>query len=175
MLSVELKDFIRSIVDFPNPDIVFRDVTTVLKDKHALRLAIDSIQESIDKEFETVVAPESRGFIFGMPIAYNMNKGFIPVRKPGKLPCDVIQEQYELEYGQATLEMHKDAIVPGQKVVIIDDLLATGGTMKAIINLVEKLGGEVVKIVCLIELPELNGRELLSGYDISSIVTFEGK
>lgn len=174
MSSVELKSYIRSIVDFPEPGIVFRDITTVLKDKQGLRLAVDSIQESINVEFDVVVAPESRGFIFGMPVAYNMGKPFVPVRKKGKLPCDVIQESYDLEYGSATLEIHKDSILPRQKVVIIDDLLATGGTMKAIINLVERLGGEVVKIVCLIELPELNGRECLSGYDISSAVTFDG-
>lgn len=174
MLSVELNSYIRSIVDFPEPGIVFRDITTVLKDKQGLRLAVDSIQESINVEFDVVVAPESRGFIFGMPVAYNMGKSFVPVRKAGKLPCEVIQESYDLEYGSATLEIHKDAILPGQKVVIIDDLLATGGTMKAIVNLIERLGGEVAKIVCLIELPELNGRQNLSGYDISSAVTFDG-
>lgn len=126
-------------------------------------------------EFDVVVAPEARGFILGTPIAYNMSKSFVPVRKKGKLPAETIQEEYALEYGTAILEVHKDAISKGQKVVIVDDLLATGGTLQAIINLVEKLGGEVVKICCLIELPELNGRNNLKGYDVSSVITFDGE
>ena len=138
-----------------------------------LRLAITDMQKSlVDLDFDIVVAPESRGFIFGVPIAFNTRTAFVPVRKKGKLPYETISETYDLEYGTATIEIHKDAIKAGQRVVIVDDLLATGGTLQAIINLVERLGGEVVKICCLIELPELNGRELLKGYDISSSITY---
>lgn len=169
----ELKDYVRNIPDFPKKGIMFRDITTVLQDPDGLQLAIDSLQEKLkDVDFDVVVAPESRGFIFGVPIAYNMKKGFVPVRKKGKLPFDTIEQTYDLEYGTATIEMHKDSLVKGQKVVIIDDLLATGGTLKAIIDLVEKLGAEVVKVCCLIELPELGGRDLVKGYDVSSSISF---
>ena len=172
----ELKDYVRNIVDFPEKGIIFRDVTSVLQDKDGLRLAIDSMQEKLkDTNFDIIVGPEARGFIFGMPIAYNMNKAFVPVRKKGKLPCETIEESYDLEYGKATIEIHKDAIKPGQKVVIIDDLMATGGTIEAIIKLVERLGGTVEKICCLIELPELDGRKKLEGYHICSSIIFEGK
>lgn len=168
-----LKDYIRNIPDFPKEGIMFRDITTVLQDPDGLQLAIDSMQEKLaNVDFDIVVAPESRGFIFGVPIAYNMKKEFVPVRKKGKLPFETVEQTYDLEYGTATIELHKDSIKKGQKVVIVDDLLATGGTLKAIIDLVEKLGGEVVKVCCLIELPELNGREFVKGYDISSVVTF---
>lgn len=169
----ELKDYVRSIPNFPKEGVNFRDITTVLQDPAGLRLAITEIQKAlVDLDFDLVVAPESRGFIFGMPIAFNTRTGFVPVRKKGKLPSETIEETYDLEYGTATIEIHKDAIVPGQRVVIVDDLLATGGTLKAIINLVERLGGEVVKICCLIELPELNGRKLLDGYDVSTTLNF---
>lgn len=169
----ELKDYVRNIPDFPKKGIMFRDITTVLQDPDGLQLAIGSLQEKLkDVDFDVVVAPESRGFIFGVPIAYNMKKGFVPVRKKGKLPFDTIEQTYDLEYGTATIEMHKDSLVKGQKVVIIDDLLATGGTLKAIIDLVEKLGAEVVKVCCLIELPELGGRDLVKGYDVSSSISF---
>lgn len=172
----ELKEYVRSIVDFPEKGIIFRDVTSVLQDAEGFKLAIDSMQKNLENiEFDIVVGPESRGFIFGTPIAYNLGKSFVPVRKKGKLPCETIEESYDLEYGTATLEIHKDAIKPGQKVVIVDDLMATGGTLEAIIKLIERLGGEVVKINCLIELPELRGRERLSKYDISSVIVFEGK
>lgn len=172
----ELKEYVRSIVDFPEKGIIFRDVTSVLQDSDGLRLAIDAMQKELENlEFDVVVGPESRGFIFGTPIAYNLRKAFVPVRKKGKLPCETIEESYDLEYGTATLEIHKDAIKPGQKVVIVDDLIATGGTLEAIIKLVERLGGEVVKTACLIELPELKGRKKLEGYDISSVIIFEGK
>lgn len=172
----ELKDYVRNIPDFPEKGIIFRDVTTVLQDSEGFRKSIDSMQENLkDIEFDLILGAESRGFLFGAPIAYNMNKGFIPVRKKGKLPCETIEQSYDLEYGQATLEIHKDAIKPGQKVVIIDDLIATGGTLEAIIKLVERLGGEVVKICCLIELPELKGREKIGNYNISSSIIFEGK
>ena len=169
----ELKDYVRSIPNFPKEGVNFRDITTVLQDPAGLRLAITEMQKAlVDLDFDLVVAPESRGFIFGMPIAFNTRTGFVPVRKKGKLPSETIEETYDLEYGTATIEIHKDAIVPGQRVVIVDDLLATGGTLKAIINLVERLGGEVVKICCLIELPELNGRKLLDGYDVSTTLNF---
>ena len=170
---MELKDYVRNIPNFPKEGIQFKDITTVLQDPTGLRLAITDMQKSlVDLDFDIVVAPESRGFIFGVPIAFNTRTAFVPVRKKGKLPYETISETYDLEYGTATIESHKDAIKAGQRVVIVDDLLATGGTLQAIINLVERLGGEVVKICCLIELPELNGRELLKGYDISSSITY---
>lgn len=172
----ELKDYVRSIPDFPEKGIIFRDVTTVLKDPEGFKLAIDSMQEKLkDVDFDLVLGAESRGFILGAPIAYNLKKGFIPVRKKGKLPCETIEESYDLEYGKATLEIHKDAIKEGQKVVIIDDLIATGGTLEAIIKLVERLGGEVAKIVCLMELPELDGKAKLEGYDVETNIVFLGK
>lgn len=172
----ELKDYVRNIPDFPEKGIIFRDVTTVLKDPEGFELAIDSMQEKLkDVDFDLVLGAESRGFILGAPIAYNLKKGFIPVRKKGKLPCETIEESYDLEYGKATLEIHKDAIKPGQRVVIIDDLIATGGTLEAIIKLVERLGGEVAKIVCLIELPELEGKAKLEGYDVETNIVFLGK
>ena len=130
-------------------------------------------EEGVD--YDVVVGPESRGFIFGVPVAYANGKGFVPVRKKGKLPCETISQDYELEYGTATIEMHKDAIVPGQKVVIVDDLIATGGTTEAIIKLIEQLGGEVVKIIFLIELEGLKGREKLSGYDVDADIKYAGK
>jgi len=172
----ELKDYVRSIPDFPEKGIIFRDVTTVLQDAEGLQLSINSMQEKLNNvEFDVVVGAESRGFLFGMPIAYNLKKSFVPVRKKGKLPCETIEQSYNLEYGQATLEIHKDAIKPRQKVVIIDDLIATGGTLEAIVKLVERLGGEVVKICCLIDLPELGGKEKIKDYDIETVITFEGK
>lgn len=171
-----LEEYVRNINNFPKKGIVYRDVTTVLSDADGLKLAIESMQKLLENtEFDVVVAPESRGFIFGMPIAYNMNKAFVPVRKKGKLPAETISEDYDLEYGSATLEIHKDAIKPGQKVVIVDDLVATGGTLQAIIKLVERLGGQVVKICSLIELVDLNARELLKGYEIGSCIEFKGE
>lgn len=172
----QLKDYVRSIPNFPEEGITFRDVTTVIGDSDAFHEAIDCMEKSLkDTEFDVIVAAESRGFIFGSPIAYNTRTSLVLARKKGKLPCETIAEEYALEYGTATLEMHKDAIQKGQRVVIIDDLLATGGTVQAIIKLVERLGGEVVKICCLIELPELNGRKALEGYDVESVMTFDGE
>lgn len=171
-----LEEYITSINDFPKKGIIYRDVTSVLEDKKGLKLAIDSMQDLIKNiDFDVVVAPESRGFIFGMPIAYNLNKGFVPVRKPGKLPREVISQDYELEYGTSILQMHKDAIKKGDRVVIIDDLIATGGTTQAIVKLVEKLGGKVVLICSLIELVDLNARELLKDYNIKSCVKYKGE
>jgi adenine phosphoribosyltransferase len=172
----KLEEYIRSIPDFPEPGIIFRDVTSVLQDADGLHLAIDEMQKLLDGvEFDVVVGPESRGFIFGVPIAYNLHKSFVPVRKVGKLPCETISMTYDLEYGSSTVEIHKDAIRPGQKVVVIDDLIATGGTIEAIIKLVEKLGGEIVKIVFLMELKGLSGRERLVGQDIAAAISYEGK
>ena len=172
----ELKEYVRSIPDYPEPGIIFRDITTVIRDSDGLHLAIDEMQGFLkDVDFDVVLGPESRGFIFGMPIAYNLHKGFVPVRKKGKLPCETISETYDLEYGTATIEIHKDAIKPGQRVVIIDDLIATGGTTEAIIRLVERLGGKVVKMVFLLELAGLRGRERFSDIDIDSAIIYEGK
>lgn len=172
----KLEEYVKSIPDFPEKGIIFRDVTSVLQDAEGLHLAIDQMQEKLEGvDFDVVLGPESRGFIFGVPIAYNMHKAFVPVRKKGKLPRATISQTYDLEYGTATIEIHKDAIQPGQKVVIIDDLIATGGTTEAIIKMVEELGGEVVKIVFLMELAGLKGRERLSGYDIDSAILYEGK
>ena len=172
----KLEDYVRSIPDFPEPGIIFRDVTSILQDADGLRLAIDGILDRLkDVEYDVVVGPESRGFIFGVPVAYVAHKSFIPVRKKGKLPCETIEAEYELEYGSAVIEMHKDAIKPGQKVVIVDDLIATGGTIEAIIGLIEQLGGEVVKICFVMELAGLNGREKLQKYDVESVITYEGK
>lgn len=171
-----LEDYIESINNFPKEGIVFRDVTSILSDKDSLKLAIDSMQEELkDIDFDIVVAPESRGFIFGMPIAYNMNKAFVPVRKKGKLPRETIEQEYSLEYGTAILQMHKDSIKPGDRVVIVDDLIATGGTIEAIIKMVEKLGGKVVRVCALIELVDLKARELLKDTDIKSCIVYEGE
>lgn len=172
----KLEEYVKSIPDFPEKGIIFRDVTSVLQDADGLHMAIDQMQEKLEGvDFDVVLGPESRGFIFGVPIAYNMHKAFVPVRKKGKLPRATISQTYDLEYGTATIEIHKDAIQPGQKVVIIDDLIATGGTTEAIIKMVEKLGGKVVKIVFLMELAGLKGRERLNGYDIDSAIIYEGK
>ena len=169
----KLEEYIRSIPDFPEKGIIFRDITSVLQEADGLHMAVDGLLEGIkDVSFDVIVAPESRGFIFGMPLAYELHKPFIPIRKKGKLPCETIEQEFDLEYGTATLEIHKDAITPGQKVVIVDDLLATGGTTEAIIKLVEKLGGEVVKVGFVIELADLNGRDKLKEYDIFSSVTY---
>ena len=172
----KLEEYVRSIPDFPEPGIIFRDITTILQDPDGLHLAIQSMQDKLkDTEFDVVVGTESRGFIFGVPIAYNLHKAFVPVRKKGKLPCETVSMEYDLEYGSAVIEMHKDSIKPGQKVVLVDDLVATGGTIEAAIKLVEELGGEVVKVVFLMELAGLKGRERLKGYDIDSAIIYEGK
>ena len=172
----KLEEYVRSIPDFPEPGIIFRDITTILQDPDGLHLAIQSMQDKLkDTEFDVVVGTESRGFIFGVPIAYNLHKAFVPVRKKGKLPCETVSMEYDLEYGSAVIEMHKDSIKPGQKVVLVDDLIATGGTMEAAAKLVEELGGEVVKIIFLMELAGLKGRERLKEYDVESVICYEGK
>ena len=171
----KIEEYVRSIPDFPEPGIMFRDVTSVLQDPEGLKLAIDSMIRLLDGvDFDVIAGAESRGFIFGAPIAYALGKAFVPIRKKGKLPCETISEKYDLEYGTAEIEMHKDSIKPGQKVVVVDDLIATGGTIEAAIKLIESLGGEVVKVLFLMELAGLNGREKLKGYDVESVITYPG-
>ena len=172
----KIEDYVVSIPDFPEKGIIFRDVTSVLQDADGLHLAIDLMQEKLEGvDYDLVAGSEARGFIFGMPIAYNQKKAFVPVRKKVKLPRKTISTEYDLEYGSAVIEVHEDAIKPGQKVVIVDDLMATGGTTEAIIRLIEELGGEVVKIIFLMELAGLNGREKLKGYDVDSVIIYPGK
>lgn len=171
-----IEEYVISIPDFPEKGIIFRDVTSVLEDAEGLQLSIDLMQKKLEGiEFDAVVGPESRGFIFGMPIAYNLKKPFIPIRKKGKLPRETAAVEYDLEYGSAVIEIHKDSIKPGQKVVIVDDLMATGGTTEAMIKLIESLGGEVVKCVFLMELAGLNGREKLHNADYESVIVYPGK
>ena len=172
----KIEEYVRSIPDFPEPGIIFRDVTSILQDPDGLKLSIDLIQEKLEGlDFDVIAGTESRGFIFGVPVAYNMHKAFVPVRKKGKLPCETVSREYALEYGTAAIEIHKDAIKPGQKVVVIDDLIATGGTIEAAVKLIEELGGEVVKVVFLMELAGLKGRERLKDYDVESVICYEGK
>lgn len=172
----KIEEYVRSIPDFPEPGIIFRDVTSILQDAEGFKLAIDLMQEKLkDVEFDVIAGAESRGFIFGAPLAYNLNKPLVLVRKKGKLPCETVSREYDLEYGSATIEMHKDSIQPGQKVVLVDDLIATGGTIEAAAKLIEELGGEVVKIVFLMELAGLKGREKLAEYDVESVICYEGK
>ena len=172
----KLEEYVRSIPDFPEEGIIFRDITSVLQDASGLKLAIDTMQNLVsDLDFDVIAGAESRGFIFGTPIAYNLNKPFVLIRKKGKLPCETIQKEYELEYGTATIEMHKDAISKGQKVLLVDDLIATGGTTEAMIQLVEDLGGEVVGVLVLVELAGLEGRKKIQGYRLDAAITYEGK
>lgn len=172
----KLEEYVRSIPDFPEPGIIFRDITSVLQDAEGFKLAVDTMQGLVaDLDYDVVVGPESRGFIFGTPIAYNNNKPFVPIRKKGKLPCETVQIDYDLEYGKATIEMHKDSIKPGQKVLIVDDLIATGGTTEAMIKLIEGLGGVVVGVVVMIELAGLEGRAKLQGYRLESAICYPGK
>lgn len=171
---MDLKDKIRSIPDYPQKGVIFRDITTLLKDAEGMVQSVEEMQAKLEGvDFDLVLGPESRGFIFGMPVAYNMKKGFVPVRKKGKLPAEVISREYALEYGTATIEMHKDAVQPGQKVVIVDDLLATGGTAKAIVEMVESAGAEVAALVFLIELDFLEGRKALPGYRVESVIHYK--
>lgn len=170
---MDLKQSVRVIEDFPKEGISFKDITTLLKDGKALKYAIDQIVEDLkDKEVDIVVGPEARGFLMGTPVAYALGVGFVPVRKPGKLPAEVEEYSYDLEYGSNTLQIHKDAIKPGQKVALVDDLLATGGTTEAAIKLIEKLGGEVVSAQFLIELEELNGKAKLGDYHVNSLIKY---
>lgn len=172
----KLEDYVRSIPDFPEPGIIFRDVTTILQDSDGLHMAVDGLRDLVKGlDYDVVIGPESRGFIFGVPVAYAEHKSFVPVRKKGKLPCETIQAEYELEYGTAVVEMHKDSIKSGQKVVIVDDLMATGGTIEAIIKMVEQLGGQIVKVCFVMELAGLCGRKRLEGYQVDSLIVYEGK
>ncbi|MDO5456449.1 MAG: adenine phosphoribosyltransferase [Eubacteriales bacterium] len=172
----KLEDYIRTIPDFPEPGIMFRDITTVFQDADGLKLAIDSMEELVkDLDYDVIVGAESRGFIYGAALAYNLHKPLILVRKKGKLPWETISQEYDLEYGKAVLEIHRDAIKPGEKALIVDDLLATGGTARAMAKLVEKLGGEVVGMLFMIELAGLKGREFLGEYRVDSALIFEGK
>lgn len=172
----KIEEYVTSIPDFPEKGIIFRDITSVLQDADGLKLAIDSMIKLLDGvDFDVVLGTESRGFIFGVPIAYALGKPFVPVRKKGKLPRETVSAKYDLEYGSAEIEIHKDAVLPGQKVVLVDDLIATGGTIEACAKLVEELGGEVVKIIFLMELAGLNGRDRLSAYDVASVISYEGK
>ena len=175
-MTKPIEAYVRSIVDFPEPGIIFRDVTSILEDADGLCLAIDLLQEKLEGvDFDVLVGAESRGFLFGMPLAYNLHKPFALARKKGKLPCETVSVEYELEYGSAEIEMHKTSIQPGQKVVVIDDLMATGGTVEAIVKLVEKLGGEVVKVLFLMELEGLEGRKKFDGYDVETVIAYPGK
>lgn len=170
---MDLKQTVRVIENFPKEGISFKDITTLLQNGEALKFAIDEIIADLkDKDVDLIVGPEARGFLMGTPVAYGMGVGFVPVRKPGKLPWEVESLEYDLEYGSNILEIHKDAIKPGQKVAIVDDLLATGGTMEAAAELIEKLGGEVVSMQFLIELEDLNGREKLSKYNVNSLIKY---
>ena len=172
----KLEEYVVSIPDFPEEGIIFRDVTSVLQDAEGLQLAVNTMQEKIkDLDYDVVAGPESRGFIFGTPIAYNNKKPFVLIRKAGKLPRETVSVSYDLEYGQATIEMHKDSIRPGQKVLVVDDLIATGGTTEAMIKLIESIGGEVVGVVVLMELAGLKGREKIAGYRLESAICYPGK
>lgn len=170
-----LQDYVTEIPDFPKEGILFRDVTSILNDPDGFHMAIDGLIDLVkDKDFDLVIGTESRGFLFGAPVAYSLHKGFVLARKKGKLPRETVSESYDLEYGQATLEMHKDSIGPGQKVVLIDDLIATGGTTEAVVKMVEQLGGEIVKVAFVMELAGLKGREKLKGLDVDSLIVYEG-
>ena len=175
-MAKKLEEYVVTIPEFPEPGIMFRDITSVIQDPDGLRLAVDGLVDLLkDVDHDVIVGPESRGFIFGVPVAYLEGKGFVPVRKKGKLPRETISTEYDLEYGKAVIEIHKDAIRPGQTVVIVDDLMATGGSAEAAAHLVEALGGKVVKMVFVMELAGLQGRKRLSQYDISSLICYPGK
>ncbi|SKC70122.1 adenine phosphoribosyltransferase [Maledivibacter halophilus] len=170
---MNLKDKIRVVEDFPKEGISFKDITTLLQDGKAYKRAVDLCIEAVkDKEFDIIIGPEARGFLIGAPMSYATGKGFVPVRKPGKLPYETVKYEYELEYGTDALEIHRDSIKPGQKVLIVDDLLATGGTILSTIKLIEQLGGQVVSVLFLIELEFLNGRDTLKDYDVKSVIKY---
>jgi adenine phosphoribosyltransferase len=171
---MDLKSYIRTVDDFPKEGIKFLDITTLVKDKDALVCAVDLFYEKYkNTKIDKIVSAESRGFIFGAPLAYKLKCGFVLARKPNKLPAETISESYSLEYGSNSIEIHKDAISKSEKILIVDDLLATGGTVRALINLVNKLGGEVVGLSFLIDLAFLNGKDVLKGYDIFSLLTYD--
>ncbi len=170
----QLKKLIREVPDFPKEGINFYDITTLLKDASGLRQTINALADEFKGEkIDTVIGVESRGFIFAAPLAYHLNAGFVPVRKPKKLPAEKISVSYDLEYGQDTLEMHKDAVGTGHRVLIVDDLLATGGTAKAVVDLVEQLGGKIIGLLFLVELDFLKGREKFEGYEVRSLIRYD--
>jgi adenine phosphoribosyltransferase len=170
----DLKKLIREVPDFPKPGINFYDITTLLKDPQGLKQTIDALAAEIkEPDIDTVIGVESRGFIFATPLAYQLGAGFVPVRKPKKLPAECVSVSYDLEYGQDTLEMHKDAVGEGHRVLIVDDLLATGGTARAVVDLVEGLGGIVVGLLFVCELNFLGGREKFNGYDVRSLIRYD--
>lgn len=172
----KLEDYVLSIPDFPEKGVIFRDITSIIQDKDGIKLAIDMLIDLVkDLDFDIVAGAESRGFIFGMPVAYALGKGFIPIRKKGKLPREVVSKEYDLEYGKATIEIHKDAVKKGEKVLVVDDLIATGGTIAAAAELIEELGGEVAKIIFVMELEGFHGRDKLKGYDVESLIKYSGK
>jgi adenine phosphoribosyltransferase len=173
---MEVRSKIRNVPDFPKPGILFRDITTLLKDKDAFAYVVDQLYNRYrDMKIDKVVSVESRGFIFGSVLAYKLNAGFVPIRKPGKLPAEVVREEYQLEYGRDAMEVHKDAITKGDKILVHDDLLATGGTVDAACRLVERLGGEIIGLCFLIELSSLGGRNRLKGRDIFSIISYDSE
>lgn len=175
-MSKTIADYVTAIPDFPEEGIIFRDITTVIQSPEGFRMAIDEMTALIgDTECDVVAGAEARGFIFGAPMAYALGKGFVPIRKKGKLPRETVSQSYDLEYGSAEIEIHTDSITPGQRVVLVDDLMATGGTMEAAVKLIERLGGKVVKIVFLLELAGFKGRDRLEGYDVASVLSYEGK
>ena len=173
----KLEDFVTCIPDFPKKGILFRDITTIISDPAGFKMAIDGLMAMIDpSEYDLVVGSESRGFVFGAPVAIAAGKGFILARKKGKLPREVVSASYDLEYGSATIEMHKDAIKPGQRVFVVDDLIATGGTTKAVIDLIEQLGGKVVKVGFVMELAGFGAKDtVLKGYDVESLISYPDK
>lgn len=175
-MAKKLEDYVTSIPDYPKKGVLFRDITTIIDSPEGFHMAVDGLAEKLKGvDFDLVIGTEARGFVFGAPVAYIMNKGFVLARKKGKLPRETVSETYDLEYGSATLEMHKDSIKPGQKVVIVDDLIATGGTTKAVINLIEKLGGKVEKIVFVMELAGFDARnKTLKGYDVDALLSYPG-
>ena len=175
-MAKKLEDYVISIPDFPEPGIIFRDITSIIGNADGLKLAVDELQAAVkDLDFDVIAGLEARGFIFGMPLAYNLHKPFIPIRKQGKLPRETVSETYDLEYGTATIEVRQEDSLPGQKVLLVDDLLATGGTIRAGIKLVERLGAEVAGVLVILELAGLNGRAVLEGYDVTSLISYEGK
>lgn len=170
-----IEQYITIIPDFPKPGIIFRDITSIFSDADGLKLAVDEMSALLsDVDFDVIAGLESRGFLFGMPMAYNFHKPFVPIRKKGRLPRETVEATYDLEYGSAAIEVHKDDIKPGAKVVLVDDLIATGGTLEAAANLMEKLGAQVVKVVCLMELKGLKGRDRIGDYQVETVISYEG-
>lgn len=172
----KIEKYIISIPDFPEPGVIFRDITSVIGSAEGLQLAVDEMAARLEGlEFDIIAGLESRGFLFGMPLAYKLGKAFIPIRKKGKLPRETVEASYDLEYGTATIEVHKDDVKPGDRIVLVDDLIATGGTLEAAARLLTQQGAQVVKIVCLMELKGLNGRERIKEYPVETVVAYEGK